>query len=177
MLDKALLKDFDVFSDVPDAKLEEIAQISDIVEFKAQDVIFKENDTAKNLYGVLDGEVELSLIFEDRVLKTNIQYEESILARMEYHEKPIVVETLGPGEAFGWSSLVNPRQLTATARCPVASKIIFVPATELKAMFGRDASLGYLIMQKLAEIISQRLQHRTEKLIESWGEAFGLSNI
>jgi len=177
MLDKDVLTEFPIFSDVPETSLERIAQIGNIVEFKPQDVVFRQNDLAKSLYGVLDGGVELSLIFKDKVLKTNIQYEESILARTEDLEKPIIVDTVGPGEIFGWSALIAPGRLTATARCSEATRVISIPAVDLKAMLGRDHSLGYLIMQKLAEIISKRLQNRTEKLIEAWGEAFGLSKI
>ncbi len=32
-------------------------------------------------------------------------------------------------------------------------------------------------MQNLNEVVSNRLQHRTDKLIEAWGEAFGLNKI
>jgi CRP-like cAMP-binding protein len=177
MLDKGLLDGFSIFSEVPQDKLSGIAEKCDLLEFKSDEVIFQQGETAKNLYGVLDGEVELSLVFQDRVLKTDIDYEESITARFEVMEKPIVVDTLGPGEVFGWSALVSPRQLTATARCSKHTRVFTLSADDLKAMNDQDPSVGYLIMEKLAEVIAQRLQARTDKLIETWGEAFEVDKV
>jgi hypothetical protein len=44
-------------------------------------------------------------------------------------------------------------------------------------MFEQNPALGYVFMEKLAEIISQRLQKRTDKLIEAWGEAFEIDRV
>jgi hypothetical protein len=32
-------------------------------------------------------------------------------------------------------------------------------------------------MKRLSDIIARRLRHRTEKLIETWGEAFDIGSI
>ena len=113
----------------------------------------------------------------DKVLKTEIQYEEAIQARMEEEEKSIVVDSVLPGQVFGWASLVGGGRRTVTAQCARASRVFVVPATELKAMLETDNALGYVIMKKLSDIISKRLQKRTEKLIETWVEAFDVDKI
>ena len=46
-----------------------------------------------------------------------------------------------------------------------------------KTMFEADNALGYVIMKKLSDIISKRRQKRTEKLIETWVEAFEVDEI
>jgi len=175
--DKGLLDGFSIFSAVQRDKLSAIAERCKLLEFKSNEVIFHQGDTARNLYGILDGEVELSLLFQDRVLKADVDYEESIQARFEVLEKPIVIETLGPGDVFGWSALVNPRQLTATAKCSKHTRVFSLPADELKAMNDQDPATGYVIIEKLAEVIAQRLQARTDKLIETWGEAFDIGKV
>jgi CRP-like cAMP-binding protein len=172
MLDKGLLKSFLIFSAVPRDKLEAMEQLGDLLEFDAQEIIGRENEPAINLYGVVDGEVELSFMFKDKILKREIRWEESISTRVETLEKPIVIDTVGPGEIFGWSSLVSPERLTATIRCSKPTRVFSLLASELKAMFDQDATLGYLFMERLAEIISLRLKHRTDKLIDTWGETF-----
>lgn len=177
MLDKGLLTEFSIFSDVPQDKLSAIAQTGDLVEFKPQEVIFHQDEAAGNLYGVLDGEVELILIFKGEVFKTDIQYEESVHTQVEVQERPIVIDTVGPGEVFGWSSLVNPRRLTATAKCSKPTQVFSIPAADFKSMLDQDPELGYVIMERLAGIISLRLQNRTDRLIESWGEAFEVDKI
>lgn len=172
MLNKDVLSEFAIFSEVDQEKLTEIAQGCEILEYELNDVIFHQDEVAENFYGVLDGEVELIIIFEEKTLKTDIKYEKSIQTREEIAERPIVFRTIGPGKVFGWSSLVEPRILTATARCSKRSRIFSLPAPRLVAMFEKDAALGYLFMTRLSEIISQRLKTRTRMLIEAWGEAF-----
>ncbi|MDD2389283.1 MAG: cyclic nucleotide-binding domain-containing protein [Desulfobacterales bacterium] len=177
MLDKKLLTEINLFSRLPMDRLERIAQESEIVHFKKDELVFSQDGAAINLYGVLDGEVELSLNFKDMVLKADIRYEETNFSRFEYMERPIVVEVVGAGEIFGWSSVMSAARETTTARCSKASRIVSVPAAYLKAMFHNDPSLGFIVMSGISEIISRRLRTRTDKLVEAWGQAFGTTEI
>jgi CRP-like cAMP-binding protein len=177
MLNKDVLSGFAIFSEVDQDKLAEIAQGCEVLEFEPNDMIFHQDEVAENFYGVLDGEVELIIMFEEKTLKTDIKYEKSIQTREETAERPIVFRTIGSGRVFGWSSLVEPRILTATARCSKRSRIFSLPAAHLVAMFEKDPALGYLFMTRLSEIISQRLRTRTRMLIEAWGEAFEVDRM
>ncbi|QTA88397.1 Crp/Fnr family transcriptional regulator [Desulfonema magnum] len=178
-MDKKLLSEFKFFSDVSDDALSVIAPKCDILEFNSDDVVFNWGDKALNLYGVLEGEVELSLMFKEKIMKTDIEYEEAIRVRFDVLKKPIIVERVGVGEVFGWTSLVGDAgsQWTATAQCSQPVRAFSVPAANLKAMFDKDPKLGYLIMGRVSEIVSLRLQNRTDKLIEAWGQAFEAGNI
>ncbi len=176
-MDKKQLTEFSIFSGMPQDKLTSIAEVSEIYEFKADEVIFSQDDTADNLYGVLHGEVELSLVFKEKILKTDIKYEEAIITRYEILEKPIVVDTIDPGEVFGWSSLIGTGKLTSTAKSSQLTRAFSIPATALKAILDQDSALGYIFMERLAEVIGQRLRSRTEKLIEAWGEAFEIDKV
>ncbi len=174
---QGMLSEFAIFSDISQDKLAEIEKHCEIRKFNQNDIIFDFGGSATNLYGVLDGEVELILVFKEIIHKTDIEYEESIQTRSEVLEKPIVIDTLGPGEIFGWSSMVSPGKWTATARCSTLANLLSLPGAGFKAMLDKDPELGYSVMGKLCEIISQRLNNRTEKLIESWGEAFEVGKI
>jgi hypothetical protein len=44
-------------------------------------------------------------------------------------------------------------------------------------MLEEDHAVGYAIMKKMSDIISKRLKKRTEKLIETWVEAFGVNEM
>jgi hypothetical protein len=44
-------------------------------------------------------------------------------------------------------------------------------------MFAEDHFLGYVVMKKLSDIIAKRLKNRTDKLIETWVEAFDADAI
>ena len=174
---KNLLTGFSFFSDVDSDTLEVISKKGEILEFNAEDVIFHYEAPSTHFYGLLEGEVDLILVFKDKVLKTDIEYEEAIQATMVDEEKEIIVDSVAPGQVFGWSSLVGPGKRTVRAECVEASRVIAIPADELKAMFDKDHTLGYIVMRRLSGIIARRLRNRTDKLIETWGEAFDIGSI
>ena len=177
MLDKELLKVFPIFSEFPQEHLSEMAQWGKVLEFDLNQTIFQDGENAFDLYGVVDGKVELSLMVRNELLKTDIQYEESIQTHIETVEKDIIVDSIEPGEIFGWSALIKPRRFTTTAKCSKSAKIVSLPADQLKAIFDKNPQIGYVFMEQLAEIVSQRLRNRTEKLIESWSQAFDVSRV
>ncbi len=169
---KNLLAGFKFFSEVVPETLEMIAQKGEVLEFGPGDVIFHFDEPAEHLYGLLEGELDLSIVFIDKVLKTEIEYEEAIQASMVDEEKSIVIDTVLPNQIFGWASLVGPARRTVTAGCTEDCRVVAIAAADLTAMFAKDHSLGYVIMKKLADIIAKRLKMRTDKLIETWVEAF-----
>ena len=177
MAEKNLLSGFNFFSEIDAETLEMITQKGEVLEFNSGDIVFHFDAPAEYFYGLLEGEVKLSLVFKDKVLKTEIEYEEAIQARMVDEEKSIVVDTVRPGQVFGWASLVGPERRTVAARCTEPSRVIALKAAELRAMFEQNHTLGYLLMKRLSDIISKRLKNRTDKLIEAWVEAFDSDQI
>jgi CRP-like cAMP-binding protein len=169
---KNLLAGFKFFNEVPPETIEAIGQKGELLDFSPDDVIFHFDEPAEHLYGLVEGEVDLSIVFKDKVLKTEIEYEEAIQARMVDEEKSIVIDTVLPTQIFGWASLVGPERRTVTARCTEPTKVIAFAAKDLLAMFAEDNFLGYVVMKKLGDIIARRLKKRTDKLIETWVEAF-----
>lgn len=177
MIEKSLLQDFPIFSDTPQEDLTEIAQLGEVLTFDLEQTIFLDGEKALNLYGVVDGEIELGITVKDKILKADIQYEEALQARIETIENVIVVESVEPGEIFGWSAFINPRLYTSTATCSQPARIISLPADELKSIFAQKPQVGLVFLERLSEIISQRLRNRTDKLVESWSQAFDVKRI
>jgi len=173
MVESNLLSGFAIVADMSSETLAEMAAKAAIKSFEAGDVLFQEGELATELFGLLEGEVTLSLLFEDRVLKAEVRHEEYVHKRVEVVEKEMVFETIAPGEVFAWSSLIAPHQLTSTARCTTPARVVALPADALEDIFERHPKDGGLFMRRLAEVIAQRLRQRTDKLIESWYQAFG----
>lgn len=168
---------FPIFSDISPARLEEIASTGRIIPMKPSEILFRMNEPAHFLYGVLEGEVSLTLTFTEKKVKTDIKYEEAIHSRTEILEREIEVDTVGGGELFGWSSMITGGRWTSTASCARTGRFFSIPRDVLKAHCDADTAMGYRLMGRLNEIISQRLQHRTERLIEAWGEAFEVGRM
>jgi CRP-like cAMP-binding protein len=172
-----LLSGFKFFAGAAPATLNKIASRCEVFEFERDQVIFYFEDPAKYLYGLLEGEVDLILIFMDKVLKTEVEYEKAVHAKMVDKEKQITVDTVTPGKIFGWASLVGPAKRTVTAKCSEPSRVLAIPAEFLKSLLDNDPSFGYLFMQKMSDMISKRLKNRTERLVEVWVEAFDTDQI
>jgi len=177
MIEKNVLEAFSIFSDTPPETLMEIAQLGQILEFDKDQTIFRDGDVAADLYGVVDGEVELGIAVQDKILKADMQYEESLQTRIETIENVIIVESIDPGEIFGWSAFINPRLYTSDATCSQPARIISLPADELKSIFTQNPQVGIVFMERLSEVISRRLRNRTDKLVESWSQAFDVNRI
>lgn len=172
-----LLSGFPFFSDVHPDMLETIANTAEIFEFKAEAFVFRVDEPATHFYGLVDGKIDLILVFKDKVLKTDIEYEEAIQATMVDEEKEIIVDTVAAGQVFGWAAIIGPSRRTVNAQCSQNSRVIAIPADALKALFEKHHTLGYTLMKRLSDIVAKRLRNRTDKLIEAWGEAFDIGSI
>ena len=177
MPDTPLLSKFGFFSEVPPKTLDAIAAICRGLDFPPQAVVFRSGEPADTLYGLIAGEVELSLEVHDKTLKADVQHEEAVHTQMVDHIREIVVDTVRPGQIFGWTALVGTRKRAVTARCTQSTGVYALAAIELQGMITNDPILGHLVFKRLAEIISRRLIARTDRLLEAWVEAFGASKV
>ena len=78
----------------------------------------------------------------------------------------MVLQTLGPGDALGWSWLFPPFRwhLDAVAREPLA--VIAFDGACLRAKCDADHELGYQLMGRFADLMLQRLQATRLQLLD-----------
>ena len=105
------------------------------------------DDPAENVYVVESGRVSLVLALPGG--------------------REIAVRDVGPGEVFGWMALVEPRRFVGTARCTHESAIVELSARKLEALFARDPSKGYSVMQGVANLGAAWLRDTQSQLISS----------
>ncbi len=177
-MDKGVaLSQFPFFSDISRDRLAEIEAFSIMQTYEQGAVIFQNNEPAKNLYCLVNGEVNLAILFKEEVITKDVKYEEYISTNVEVFEKPIIIEKVKANDIFGWSALVTPERMTATARCATDCDIILIPASGLKQIFSKDPELGYLLSSRISSIIAKRLNSRTEKLVDAWCSLFETERI
>lgn len=177
MNEKIDLTPFPFFSDISRERLSAIEAVAMVQSYQAGNEVFRNNEPARNLYGVLEGEVALSLLFKEEIVTKDINYEAYISTRIETFERPIIFEHVGEKDLFGWSALVPPQKMTATATCLKDSEIVLIPADRLRDLFNTDPELGYLISSRLNSLIAERLNTRTKKLVEAWCSLFDISDL
>jgi CRP-like cAMP-binding protein len=177
MLDKNMLKRFKIFTDAQEDALAAVAQFAEEISCEAGDTLYRAEDPSDRFYAVLEGDVQLELTFEEKILKPAIKYEEVDESRFEFLRRPIQVAVAGPGSVFGWSALLESRRRTLTASCRSDCRLVAFSADRLKSVFENEPQLGYAVMRRLCDLVYSHLEKRTAKLIEAWGQAFGTDKI
>jgi CRP-like cAMP-binding protein len=133
------------------AQVERLAQLGELVDFTAEEVIHREGDEVDMLFLVVSGNVAVELAGRHEVLR---------------------VETVEPGEEFGWSAMLEGagRYFQARALGPV--RAIGFNAAGLRQLCDEDPALGYVLMRRLLRVVASRLQStRLQAADQHWTPA------
>lgn len=86
---------------------------------------------------------------------------------------PIAIETVGPGDAVGWSWLVPPYHWTFDARAlePVGALAIDGACLRTKSL--EDPILGFALLSRVTRELLERLQATRVRLLDLYGEPRG----
>ena len=141
-----MLKGTDIFAFLKLEELKDIAALAKVEEFSSGEYIFKEGDRAESIYMVMEGRVTVEIETAPN--------------------KKAVIYTEAKGNMFGYPALVKPHVFTTYARCQDKVKLVTIKAEDLiEKIFKPDCRRGYLIMNKLAEIIAQKLKETRMQLL------------
>lgn len=149
MVAAEIIESFLDFGNLEEHEVRALAILAEEEHHQLGEFIFHEGDQAAKVYLLLEGRVEM-------MMNTN--------AGGTQRE---VVMTVGPGEIFGWSSLVEPYQLTASAHCATHVRVVAITAPGIRALMTISCSLGFRLMQKACQIASARLRATRIQLLST----------
>ena len=146
MVPPEILKPLSFFEELSSAMIERLAAIAELRIHTAGDYLNQKNRDATYFYIILEGEVSLEV--------------ESLTGKM------VRLETIAPGGAIGFSSLIESesKHYISNARAMTRVKILRFRADEMAMLFYQDFELGYLVMKKIALIAKRRLVYRTHPI-------------
>jgi CRP-like cAMP-binding protein len=147
MISPEQLRRYPFFAGLTPDHLRGIAMISEEASYSPDMLIFSEGEEARYLFVLVSGGVEL-LYSGNNVGAIADSYVGSIV----------------PGEVFGISSMVGPFHMTASAKSEDTVGTIKIEAAGLRAMCEVDHGLGYILMQHLAQALTQRLHEARVQL-------------
>jgi len=116
---------------------------------EAGQYIFREGETADKFFLLRHGQVALEVGIAGR--------------------RPLVVDTLGPGEVFGWNWIVPPYSWQADARATERSRLLSLDAKCLRGKMEGDRILGYEMYRRFFPVIAKRLEGARLRLIDLYG--------
>jgi len=143
------IKRIEFFADLTEGEIKALQEICKEEEYHAGDFVFHEDDQAEYLYVLKKGKVSID------IKVTGGQYL-SVLTISRF------------AEPFGWSALVTPFRFTASARCIDDSTIIVIDGKRLMELIEGDYRMGFLIMRRLAKLISERVRETRLQLIHTF---------
>jgi CRP/FNR family transcriptional regulator, cyclic AMP receptor protein len=149
MATKAPLNEFTLFQNLPGEMLEQIAKISNEESYQSGDTVFREGDQADKLHFLLSGNITLKV-------------------RLTSRPESITVSAVNQRyESFGWSGIVPPFHYTASAVCEKDCKVLTIPGEEFLKLLKSSPEAGFLVMQRITEIIASRLRNSRQALLKT----------
>jgi toluene monooxygenase system ferredoxin subunit len=140
------LKGIALFESLTDGMLDKLAPLVEAEPFEERQMIYEVGSPAERFFSLKRGKVLL----------------EAELA-------PAVIISLGSikqGYSFGWSALRPPASYATYAVCAEPSEIYVIPGAKLLELLDADHTMGYLVMQKAARILENRLERRSEQFLK-----------
>jgi CRP/FNR family cyclic AMP-dependent transcriptional regulator len=152
MVSREILDGLRFFQGLPAEYVEQLAGIAEERNVEAGSMLFREGETASHVHIVCTGKVSLQIRVPGR--------------------GPIELQTIGPGELLGWSTLLNNGPMTAAARAATDCRLISLNAVQLLALCEHEPRLGMEVMRRLASSLSQRLRYTRLHLLDVYRHEF-----
>jgi CRP-like cAMP-binding protein len=132
-----LLRSAELTQDMETKHLRKLASMASEVEFSAGELIYQKGDMGRAVYLIEAGEVVVELAVADQGLVT--------------------INTFGPGQFFGWSSLFPSERKMAWTRAAEPTRAIAINASRLKAACQFDHNLEYAIVRRASRAMADRI--------------------
>ncbi len=142
------LKNTRLFNECTNQELHEIDNICEKITFNEGELIFEAKSSAKYLYIICEGAVELRF-------------------KVNYYNasQNITLDRKTVGEVFGWSALTKPNIYTLSAWALQNSDLLRIDEKDIKELCAKNDRLGYMLMKNIAEIIGERFELVQKMLI------------
>ncbi len=141
-----LIKEQSFFAGLDARQLQLLAESAMETRFEIGQSIFEQGSPANRFYLILEGNVTLESDLKDR--------------------GRISIQTLGPGDALGWSWLFPPYHVHLSARALEPTRAIFFFGTRLREQCEQDHDLGFELMKRIAEVMVNCLAATQRRLQE-----------
>lgn len=134
-----------LLSELAPQQLRNLLPLAEDKRYNAGDIIFHSGDRSLYLHLIASGEVILEQVSG---------------------KQPVEVQKLHAGDAMGWSAFTPDAHTHFQARASSRVCTIAFPGDQLRAACERDPAIGYALMKRLMELVTERLDALRMKLTE-----------
>jgi CRP-like cAMP-binding protein len=148
------LKQCDIFYQFTPTQLELVANVCQEVTFQKDDLIFKENSGSKELYVIVQGEVDIVV-------------DPSLVGTMDDGIENRVIATMRRGQSFGEVALVDEGLRSASACVSQKdTRLLIIPRDKLIMLCDTYPQLGYRLMYNLAADLAMKIRNTDLRIRE-----------
>jgi CRP-like cAMP-binding protein len=141
------LKRIALFQDLDSNEMAEILKMSERQEYAKDDLVFRQEDEAKQLFIVEKGLVAMVI-----QLKPGAER---------------VVATESRGGAFGWAALLPPQHHTTSAKCQEPTRLLVLDGAKVRELCYKNPRLGVKVMEGLARFIANRIYSTNLRMLDA----------
>lgn len=138
MVSPEILRRYPFFTGLSMDQIVTLAKAAQELSVEKEHYFFKEGDELDNFYLVLEGQA-------------------GVIVKLP--QKDVVFTTLGSGDIFGWSALVPPKTATSGAKALSNCRVIVFNGLEVWNKLEVDPQFGFIMMQRIAQVIRKRLEY------------------
>ena len=161
MISPEVIRRYPFFAGLEHEHIVMLANVAEEMKIEAGEYLFHEGDQLDHFYMVLEGAA--AIVVEIPASNVDHKLAEQFTGEMKTRE--VVISAIGPGEVFGWSALVPPHDATTSGKATTPCRVIAFDTQELLRIFVEQCDFGYLMIQKMAQVVRERLRDlRTESL-------------
>ena len=148
------LKQSDIFYQFTPTQLELVANLCQEGSFQKDDLIFKENSSSKELYVIVQGEVDIIV-------------DPSLVGTSDANSENRTIATLRRGQSFGEVALVDEGLRSASA-CAAQkdTRLLIIPRDKLIMLCDTYPQLGYRLMHNLAADLAMKIRNTDLRIRE-----------
>jgi CRP/FNR family cyclic AMP-dependent transcriptional regulator len=135
-----------LFDQLNDRELEEVAKLGTIEKRGAGSRVIAEGTNAGALYMLKEGRVAVRMSSRDG--------------------NEVLIDELGPGSVFGWSAVLNDQMFKAAIWVTEDATIVVLDGDKLRQLFEANNHIGYRVVRVIAGITADRLEKLRAKLVD-----------
>ncbi len=143
-----ILRDHRFIQGLSEGQIAGLASLAKEAKFQENEVILKDGERSSFFYLVVAGSVAVELRTPRYV---------------------VCVEALGPGQVFGWSSLLDHQDTLFQVRAREQTTTLRVDGTALRQMCKAEPELGTEVLQRTLQVVAGRVKATEIRFAEMCG--------
>jgi CRP/FNR family transcriptional regulator, cyclic AMP receptor protein len=145
-----------MFEDFGQDEVNLINPLLELASFQKDQIIFQQGQLATYLYFLLEGEV---------------------LVRFKPYDGPTLnITRVVPNGVFGWSAALRRSAYTSEAIATMPSEAVRIRGEQLRHLCEQYPKMGVVILDRLANVIAERLRSTHEQVVLLLSEGLDLGN-